>query len=120
MSDKKREYIHFIDDIANGIRKIELYIKNQSFEEFAINEMMVDAVIRNFEVIGEAANRVPDEVRKKYPFVEWSEAIGFRNILIHNYFGIDVEAVWDTIKGNIPELKKHISMALESEKSNMP
>ncbi len=116
MSEKEREYIHFIEDIANAIKKIERYTKGLEFEEFSENEMAVDAVIRNFEVIGEAVNNIPDNVKKKFPDVEWSETVGFRNVLIHNYFGLDLEAVWDTIKENIPDLKRHISNILESEK----
>jgi uncharacterized protein with HEPN domain len=78
---------------------------------------MVDAVIRNFEIIGEAANKIPSEVRKKYKQVEWLQIIGFRNVLIHDYFEIDIEAVWDTLEKNIPVLKRHIHQAYESEKS---
>jgi uncharacterized protein with HEPN domain len=116
MPKEKRKYIHFIEDLVNAVNKIERYTKNLHYEEFTDNEMAVDAVIRNFEVIGEAVNNIPDEVKKKYPDVEWSEAVGFRNVLIHNYFGLDLEAVWDTIKKNIPDLKKHVTKVLESEK----
>jgi hypothetical protein len=63
MSEKEREYIHFIEDIANTIKKIERYTKDLEFEEFSENEMAVDAVIRNFEVIGEAVNNIPDKER---------------------------------------------------------
>jgi uncharacterized protein with HEPN domain len=116
MPKNKRKYIHFVEDIANAVNKIERYTKNQEYEDFTDNEMAVDAVIRNFEVIGEAVNNIPEEVKKKFPDVEWVEAVGFRNILIHNYFGLDLEAVWDTIKKNIPDLKKHVTKVLESEK----
>jgi len=62
--------------------------------------MVADAVIRNFEVIGEAIKNIPKEIQEKYTSVEWKEAAGFRDVLIHDYFGIDLEAVWDTIKIN--------------------
>ncbi|MCP5048835.1 MAG: DUF86 domain-containing protein [bacterium] len=116
MYKKKREYFHFLEDIAKAIEKIEKYTKDLSYKEFSTDEMVVDAVIRNFEVIGEGVNNIPDEIREKYSYVEWSEAVGFRNVLIHNYFGLDVEAIWDTIKLNIPDLKKHILKVLESER----
>ena len=77
--------------------------------------MVIDAVLRNLEVIGEAAKNIPKNIREKYPEVEWTEAIGFRNVLIHDYFGVDIEAVWDTIKKNIPEFKNHIQFAYNSE-----
>src|SRR4030067_1013699 len=87
-------------------------IKGLGYEEFQNNDMLIDAVIRNFEVIGEATSNIPEEVQEKYPEVEWREAKGFRNVLIHAYFGIDVEAVWDTIEKDIPGLRKHIGEVL--------
>ena len=116
MPKGERQYIHFIEDIVNAVKKVERYTKSLDYEDFIDDEMAVDAVIRNFEVIGEAVNNIPDEVRKKYPDVEWSEAVGFRNVMIHNYFGLDLEAVWDTITKNIPDLKKHIKKVLDSER----
>jgi uncharacterized protein with HEPN domain len=77
--------------------------------------MLIDAIIRNFEVIGEASKNIPKKIRDKYPDVEWKEATGFRNVLIHNYFGIDVEAVWDTLHNNIPKLKFHVEEAFKAE-----
>ena len=77
--------------------------------------MAVDAVIRNLEVIGEATKNVSEEIKEKYPEVEWKEAAGFRNVLIHDYFGIDLEAVWDTIKKNLLPFKEHILKVLKSE-----
>lgn len=108
MSKRGREYILFLEDILNAIEKIQDYTENLSLEEFHNNLMAIDAVIRNFEVIGEAVNNIPPEVRENYKQVEWKEAVGFRNILIHDYFGIDVEAVWDTVAKNLPSLKKHV------------
>ena len=102
-------------DILNAIEKIERYTKDLSFEEFRKNYMAADAIVRNFEIIGEAANNVPERVKRKYPFVEWKEAIGFRNVLIHDYFGIDLEAVWDTVRENIPSLKSNIVKVLRAE-----
>ena len=101
MSEGKRDYVLFLEDILNAIEKIERYRRDLTFESLSKNEMVVDAVLRNFEVIGEAAKNVPERVRRKYPSVEWKEAIGFRNVLIHDYFGIDLEAVWDTVNKNI-------------------
>ena len=80
--------------------------------------MAVDAVIRNFETIGEAVKKIPKETKKKYAGVEWKEAAGFSVVLIHDYFGIDIEAVWDTVRNNIPPFKKQIEKVLESEKAS--
>jgi len=78
--------------------------------------MAIDAVIRNLEVIGEAVKKIPDGIKKKYPGVEWKEAAGFRDILIHDYFRVDLKGVWDTIKNNILSFKAHILRVLRSEK----
>ncbi|MCD5406678.1 MAG: DUF86 domain-containing protein [Desulfotomaculum sp.] len=115
MSKDKRGHLHFLEDILNSIEKIEKYTKNSSFEEFAKNDMAVDAVIRNFEIIGEAVKRIPEEMKQKYTSVAWREAAGFRDVLIHNYFGIDLETVWDTLKHNIPDFKEQIREALKQE-----
>jgi len=115
MSKKERDYILFLEDILNAIEKIERYTKNLTFKKLCENDMAIDAIVRNLEIIGEASKNVPEKIKRKYPFVEWKEAIGFRNVLIHDYFGIDLEAVWDTIKNNLPSLKKNIMKALQSE-----
>ncbi len=115
MSKKGRDYILFLNDILNAIKKIEMYTKDLSFEDFCNNDMAIDAVIRNFEVIGEATKKIPKKVCEKYPDVEWKEAIGFRNVLVHDYFGIDLEAVWDTIKNNLSPFRKHIVGVLRSQ-----
>jgi len=116
MSEKKRDFALFIDDIYSAIAKIERYTKGISYKDFSENEMIVDAVVRNFEIIGEAANKIPKDIRDQNAFVEWKEMIGFRNILIHDYFGVDVESLWDTINKNIPPLKKSIRKL----KKNLP
>ncbi len=90
MSSHKRDYLLFLEDIIEAIVKIEDYTKNVNQDAFSRSSLIQDAVIRNFEVIGEAVKNVPKRVKQNYPQVEWSEAAGFRDVLIHNYFGIDV------------------------------
>ena len=118
MSKQRRDYILVIEDVLTCIEKIERYTSNVSFEEFCGNDMAVDAVIRNFKIIGEAVKKIPEEIKKKYAGVEWKEAAGFRDVLIHDYFGIDIEAVWDTLRNNIPSFKKQIVKVLKSEKAS--
>jgi len=113
-----RDYTLFLKDILESIDKIDAYTEKLSFEEFQDDEKTIDAVVRNFEIIGEAVNNIPEDIKKKYPEVEWQEAIGFRNVMIHEYFGVDTEAVWETIEKNLPILKKKITKVKNSEKSS--
>ena len=77
--------------------------------------MRVDAIIRNFEIIGEASSNIPQEVRDKYPFVEWRKISDFRNVLAHGYFGIDYEIMWEIIKNKLPDLQRNLKTIINSE-----
>lgn len=81
----------FLDDIIEAITKIEGYTQGQSFDEFYQDSKTVDAVIRNFEVIGEATKNIPDDVRVNYPQIPWKEMAGMRDKLIHEYFGVNLK-----------------------------
>ena len=83
-----------IEDILESCHKIMDYTKDITFEEFSADEKTIDAVIRNFEIIGEAANRLPEEFKDAYPDVDWFRIRGFRNRIVHDYFGIDNSIVW--------------------------
>ncbi len=101
---KKRSSKLYLKDILEAIEKINNYTKNLSFEEFSQNTMIVDAVIRNFEIIGEATKHIPEEIRKSYPEIPWKEMAGMRDKMIHEYFGVDLEIVWKTIKIRLPQI----------------
>jgi uncharacterized protein with HEPN domain len=116
MSEKKRDYVLFLEDILESITRIEEYSKDIDLNRLHKHRMAVDAIVRNFEIIGEAVKNIPRAVRSKYPDVEWKEAAGFRDILIHEYFGIDLEAVRDTISKNLPAFKRHIRKVLREER----
>ena len=110
-----RDYRAYLLHILDSIGLIEKYVEGLSFEEFAGDQKTIDAVIRNLEIIGEASSKLPRDFREKYPDVPWRSIIGLRNILIHNYMGVDVEAVWGNIKKDIPLLKEHIRSIVEKE-----
>jgi len=111
-----RNYVIYLEDIIHCIDKIEQYTSKLSYEKFAGDSLVFDAVIRNLEVIGEASRNVPEEIMHHYPDVPWKSMIGLRNLLIHEYFGVDSEIVWAIIKNDLPKTKPLVSHVLEKLK----
>jgi len=109
----KRDYRLYLDDMLEAIGKIEKYTEDLNFERFSKDEKTVDAVIRNFTIIGEAAKQIPASIRKKYPEAPWKEMAGMRDKLIHVYLGIRYDVVWETIVIRLPQLKPLIEKILE-------
>jgi uncharacterized protein with HEPN domain len=102
-----------LQHISEAIKEIEKYIGNSSFEEFQSNSMMQFATVKQLEIIGEASNQLTEHFRKLYKEIEWREIIGLRNILIHEYFGIDTKIVWDILKMDLPQFKIQIEEILK-------
>ena len=92
--------------MLESLEKIERCTTGLTFERFARDDRTVDAVVRNLEVIGEAARQIPSEVRERYPEVPWRRVIGLRNVVVHEYFAVDVEIVWTVVRQSLPELKE--------------
>lgn len=111
----KRTYKHFLQDIIDYAESAENFIKGLNFKEFEEDKKTYFAVIRALEVIGEAIRYIPEEIKKKYQEIPWPQIVGFRNTVIHEYFGIDKKIVWDTVKNDIPFLKNAINRILEDE-----
>jgi len=116
---KKRSYIVFIEDILSSMEKIERYVSNSNYETFEENEMIVDAVIRNLEIIGEASKNIPDDIRKRYSDIPWKRMVGLRNIAIHEYSEVDLKTIWRIIKKNLPETKQDILKILDNMKETL-
>ncbi len=100
----KREPNLLVEDIIESGKKILEYTSNLSFEDFIKDEKTIDAVVRNFEIIGEAANRLPDNFKDNYPEIDWHRIRGFRNRIVHDYFGIDFAIVWNIKNSFLPTL----------------
>lgn len=97
-----------VEDILESAIKIQKFTKGMSLDKFIHDEKTVDAVIRNFEIIGEASNRLPEDFRARHKNIEWERIIGLRNRVIHEYFGIDHSIVWNIIKHYLPDLIKSV------------
>jgi len=98
----------FLDDILEAIRAIESYVVYIDFDEFKNDRKTYQAVIREFEIIGEATKNIYQDLKNIYPDYPWRKIIDFRNLITHNYFGIDFLTIWNTIFDKLPELKKII------------
>jgi uncharacterized protein with HEPN domain len=94
-----------LSDILGSIRLIEQYLEGYSFEKFSSDQKTVDAVVRNLEIIGEAVKRAPADARTSRPEIEWKKIGALRDLLIHEYFGVDLEILWDVVKNKLPGLK---------------
>jgi uncharacterized protein with HEPN domain len=100
----KRSDSLLIQDMLESALKIIKYTEELRFDQFQADDKTVDAVIRNFEIIGEAANRIENDFKILNPQIEWTKMRGFRNRIVHDYFGIDLEIVWSIIQDDIEEL----------------
>ncbi len=106
----------YLEDIRTSIRRIEQYTRGVSFDEFYRNHLMIDAVVRNLTIIGEAVKNIPTELKSKNPEVAWKEIKGMRNKVMHEYFGTDEEILWKTIQDDISVFKKQIARLLKDSK----
>jgi len=98
----------YLKHIRDSISKIEEYTKGIDREKFLENSLIQDGVVRQLEIIGEATKKLSQEFRSKYPQSPWKDIAGMRDKLIHGYFGVNLDAVWDTVKSDIPNLKDEI------------
>jgi uncharacterized protein with HEPN domain len=111
----KRGFDLYLFDILEAIERIEEYTYGLEFEEFENNKMIVDAVLRNLEIIGEAASQIPTEIKEKYKATPWRDIQDFRIVAAHHYWKINKERVWDIVENKLNTLSKEINSILESE-----
>ena len=110
----KRDPRLYLLDILDSGKAILEFTKDRSYEQFANDRKTVSATLREFEIIGEAIGKLPASLKKQYPEVYWQDIKDFRNLLIHEYFGVDPEVVWNILKQDLPSLIEAVSKMIES------
>jgi len=117
MSPIKREFILYLEDMLLSMDRIEEYLSSLDFKKFKRNYLVVDAIIRNFEIIGEASKSIPTNIQQKYPEIPWKKMYGLRNLIAHEYFGIDYEMIWEIAKRNLPQNRIDLIEIIKKEKA---
>jgi uncharacterized protein with HEPN domain len=108
-----KDYRVFLEDVLEAIGKIRVYTHGLSLQAFTADSKTFDAVIRNLEIIGEAVKQIPDDVRSQSPEVEWKKIGRLRDLLIHHYFGVDAEIIWDIIQNKLDALEQATQRLLD-------
>lgn len=118
MKPSERNYILYLKDMLLSMQRVQEYVAELDFQHFKWDYKTVDAVIRNFEIIGEASKNLPKTIKEKYHFVPWEEMYRLRNRISHEYFGIDYEIIWEIATSQLLENQQQIIQILEVERSN--
>lgn len=103
-----RDWRVLLDDIADACDQILEYTRGLAIDDFRNDRMRIDAVVRNLEIIGEAAKNVPPDVRERTPEILWQRISGLRDVLIHAYFGVDVDIIWDIVQTKVVDLRSSV------------
>lgn len=110
-----RHYKLYLEDMLASAESILDYVSGFSKDDFLADKMRVDAVVRNYEIIGEAASRIPSEIQEKYPKIDWRRIVDLRNVLIHEYFGINRNILWDITANKLPRLIAELRAIIPNE-----
>lgn len=113
----KRNVQILLQDILEACQKIGKFIQGMDSATFVCDEKTGDAVVRNLEIIGEAASRLPDDFIKRHTEIEWFQIVGLRHRIVHEYFGVDLEIIWEIVRNDIPELSRQIQKLIASQQN---
>ena len=116
----KRNSLDYIEDINDAISKIEIFTKGMDYQDFVEDDKTIYAIVRALEIIGEAAKKIPPDIKNSYPQIPWKDVVGMRDKLIHEYFGVNTKVLWNTIKQDIPSLKPLVQTFLSTLKEKKP
>lgn len=114
----KRDILLLLEDMLQSAQKIKRYTEGLDYSLFLKDDKTIDAVVRNFEIIGEAANRIDPDFRDQNPQIEWKRIRGFRNRIVHDYFGVDYEIVWNIIETYLDEMIDWLDTIINDNRSN--
>lgn len=110
-----KDNLVYVDDILSAIKKINKFCKDIEKEDFMKNELLMDAVVRNLEIMGEASSKLTASFRERYKGIEWRKIIGMRNRIIHAYDTVNFEIIWDVVREDLPELKKKLKAIISAQ-----
>ncbi len=115
-----RDYRLYLDDMREAVERIARYVGTRTYPEFVQDELRVDGVVRNLELLGEAVKHIPQAVRDRHPSVPWTKIAGLREVLIHQYFSVNLPIVWDIVQHYIPDLRNSIAVMLSEADGEPP
>ena len=115
-----RDWTFYVEDILDSASKVLGFTQGMTLESFRNNDLVFDAVVRNLEIIGEAAKHLPDEAKAAMPDIEWSKAAAFHDVIAHDYFGLNVGIVWDVVENKIPGIARSAAALLKRVRDNAP
>ena len=109
-----RDCLDYLQDIIDAMADAQSFVQGITYEDFVKDKRTINSVLRSLEVVGEATKNVPDDVRQRFPLIPWRSLAGMRDKLIHQYFGVNLRAVWDTVQDDLPSIRPAVEAVREA------